>query len=170
MKKVVLLLTVMFLSAAAVSAQTESVAYMYSETVFKSVPEYNQAVIELEKYADDASRTSERMLAEVKLKYEKYKKEGQYMSNASHDAARKEIIDLEKVANSYEDNFYKQGGAMETRKKELMKPIEAKVVLAVNAVAAEKGYDMIFDLSVSQIAIFKKASLDVTQLVISKLK
>ena len=170
MKKSVLILVVLFLSANVALAQTEKVAYVYSEKIFKSMTEYTQAVAELETYAERASLQSERMLAEVKLKYEKYKKEGQYLSGESNKAARKEIVDLEKSANTYEETFFKEGGIMESKKKELMKPIEDKVVAVINQVAEEKGYDMIFDLSVAQVAIYKKPSLDVTELVISKLK
>ena len=58
---------------------------------------------------------------------------------------------------------------MSKKQQELMKPIEDKVLAAVNELAAEKGLDLIFDLSIAKITIFQSNSLDLTNEVIKKL-
>ncbi len=51
----------------------------------------------------------------------------------------------------------------------LMKPIEDRVVSAVNAEASAGGYDMIFDLSVVKFTVYQSPALDLTDKVIARL-
>ena len=50
-----------------------------------------------------------------------------------------------------------------------MKPIEDRVVSAVNAEASAGGYDMIFDLSVVKFTVYQSPALDLTDKVIARL-
>ncbi len=166
MKKIFLVVAAMLVSATMAFSQSSGVAYMYSEQVFKAMPEYTEAIKALDAYADEAAAVAESLLAQVQEKYIAYKKEEQYLSDASKEAARNEIVALEKEANTYEDEFFEQGGAMDKKKQELMLPLETKVREAVDKISEAKGYDIVLDLSVAQVAIYKKANLDITQDVI----
>lgn len=169
MKKTLLVLLLAVVSVTTF-AQTGKVAYVYSEKIFKSMTEYDAAVKEIEQYAKYGNDMSKAKLAEVETMFKDFRKIESSLSSSSKTIHKNEIIAKEKEANSYQENFFKEGGQFETKQKEIMKPIEQKVLDAVNSVAAEGNYDMIFDLSTSKSTIYQKPTLDLTQTVIAKIK
>lgn len=170
MKKLLLLFSIMVISISAAMAQGQKVAYIYSEKVFKSMPAYDNAVKELEEYAKTAKITADSKLKEVQAAFNDFKRSENSLSSQSSKMLRDRIIEMESDANSYEEKFFAEGGAMSIKKNELMKPLETKVIDAVNQIAAQKNYDMIFDLSVAKITIFQKETLDLTNEVIALVK
>lgn len=169
MKKVLFLTLLVFTVTLSASAQ-QKYGYLYSEKVFKSLPEYNSAVSELEAYAKSATDKAEQMTTELKSAYTNYLKVRSSMSESQRTTLESNLVAQEKKANSYESDFFGEDGPMAKRQKELLDPIESKVRSAVSALAKAEGYDMIFDLSNSQSTIYQSESLDLTQKVIDKLK
>ncbi|MFI3262714.1 MAG: OmpH family outer membrane protein [Rikenellaceae bacterium] len=173
MKKKILIFLLAVISTTVTFAQTKSsgkVAYMYSEKVFKSMPEYMAGIAEIEKYAEYGQKMSESKLEEVQSMFNEFKKVESSLSATSRESLKNQIIAKEKAANEYEENFFKEGGALDAKQKEIMEPIEKKVLDAVNAVALANDYDMIFDLSTSKSTIYQKAQLDITNEIINRVK
>ncbi len=168
MKKIFLIITALLVASLGY-AQQGKYAYVYSEKIFKAIPEYQEAINTLEEYAKYGEEQSKEKLETVKEMYEDYVKIEHALSNSMRIQQRNEIIALEKEANKYQSDFFGENGAMSKKQQELMKPIEDKVLAAVNELAAEKGLDLIFDLSIAKITIFQSNSLDLTNEVIKKL-
>ncbi|MEG1935612.1 MAG: OmpH family outer membrane protein, partial [Rikenellaceae bacterium] len=117
-----------------------------------------------------AKVTANAKLKDVQTMYNEFKRTENSISAQSSKILRDRIVEMEREANSYEEKFFAEGGAMSIKKNELMKPLETKVIEVVNKLATQKGYDMIFDLSVAKITIFQKATLDLTDEVIALVK
>lgn len=172
MKKIILILVAM-ITVATVSAQSskgQKFAYLYSEKVFKSMPEYDKAVKDLESYSKTAQQQVDAKLAEAKKMYEEFVSIENRLSAENRTTLREAIVSKEREANKYQEDFYSENGNLAKRQKELMAPIEKRVLDAVNAIAVEGGYDMIFDLSTVKTTIYQSASLDLTNAVIERVK
>ncbi|MFI3315548.1 MAG: OmpH family outer membrane protein [Rikenellaceae bacterium] len=165
MRKFFLLVVVSLFTISASFAQ-QKLAYIYSEQVFNAMPEYQKAVETLDQYARNAQITAEAKLKNVQVKFAEYKRLEGTMSDAMRSTMRAEIVKLEQEANSYEEQFFEEGGPMTTKRDELMSPLEDKVLKAVEQIAKSEGFDMILDLSVAKIALYKNPDLDYTQKVI----
>lgn len=176
MKKTFLISLLMILVSSMSFAQVSNgkssgkVAYIYSEKVFKSMPEYLTAVAEIEQYAEYGQKISDSKLEEVESMFNEFRNVESSLSVTSRESLKNQIIAKEKAANEYEENFFSEGGALEKKQKELMEPIERKVLSAVDAIALENDYDMIFDLSTSTSTIYQKPQLDLTNEIITRIK
>lgn len=151
-------------------AQSGKIAYMYSEKVFKSMPEYQIGIKAIEQFADYGTRESQLKLDEVEKMFNDFKEIAASMTTSVRDAFKREIVSKEKAANDFRDSYFEKGGLLEKKQQEIMKPIEDKVLRAVNAIADEENYDMIFDLSTSKTTVYQRPSLDVTDKVINRIK
>ncbi len=165
-----LLVMAMILMVSTTLSAQQKYGYIYSEKVFKSIPEYNNAIAQLEESAKQASEKGEEMIEEVKQEYSNYLRYRDNMSQSQRRTTEQALIAKEKAATGYEDKFFGEDGEMSKIQKQLMDPIEARVVEAVNAIAQEGGYDMIFDLSNVRATIYQSPKLDLTNMVIERLK
>lgn len=170
MKRLFLIAAITLFGAMASFAQTQSFAYLYSEKVFKSMPEYTQAMTAIEQYAKQGSEMSKAKLAEVESMFKDFRNIESSLGQTSRDQRKNEIVEKEKEANKYQEDFFGEDGMLAKKQQELMKPIETKVINIVNVIAAEKKYDMIFDLSTSKVTIYQNPALDITEQVINRLK
>lgn len=167
MKKILLIFVAMVAFSASSFAQ--KYGYVYSEKIFKAMPQYNEAIKAIENYVEVSKKLSEVKLTEVKNMFQDFAKIEGSLSTTARKERQAEIIAAEREADKFSTDLFSEDGAVAKKQQELMKPIEDKVLAAVNALAAEGKYDMIFDLSASKITIYQSNSLDLTSQVISRL-
>lgn len=168
MKKLILFFVALTLSTAAMAQQKN--CYIYSQKVFQSMPEYNEAVKSIDEFAKLARSKADRLLDEAKTMFDEYQQYQRDMTSAQRSRYKQQIIEKEKAANDYEESVFGEDGEISKKQKVLMEPIERKVLTVVNTFAKKGNYDMIFDLSLAKIAIYLSPKLDVTNLIIEELK
>ncbi len=164
-----IILTICTFAVSGMAQAQQKYAYIYSQKIFKAIPEYNTAVSELDKYVKDLEKQLQTKLDDVKKRYENYRSEESILSSDIQAQRRAEIIRLEREATQFQETIYAEDGLIKQRQDELMKPIEEKVLKVINALADENKYDMIFDLSIAKITVFQSPSLDLTDTVIKRL-
>lgn len=153
--------------AVTVSAQGKY-AYVYSQKVFDSMLSYKKAIEDIQSYSKYGKEESEKELKIAQTLFTQYNQFSSSMSTKQANDLKQMIIDQEKKANEFEDKFFGQGGEFERKQKEIMSPVESRVVAAVDKIAKLKGYDMVFDLSLVKVTIFQSPALDITDLVIAE--
>lgn len=168
MRKLILFFVALIISSAAMAQQKN--CYIYSQKIFKSMPEYNEAVKSLDAMTQTARTKADALLAEAKQMFDEFKQYQNDMSNVQRERYKKMIIDKEKEANDYEKRMFGEEGEVAKRQKELMDPIERKVLAVVESFAKRGGYDMIFDLSLVKVTIYQSDKLDVTDKIIEEVK
>ncbi|MEG0500549.1 MAG: OmpH family outer membrane protein, partial [Rikenellaceae bacterium] len=129
-----------------------------------TMPEYTAAVKVLEDMTQTARKKTDAMLAEAKQMFQEFQQYQNEMSNVQRERYKKMIIEKEKAANDYEKSMFGEEGEIAKRQKELMEPIERKVLAVVESFAKRGGYDMIFDLSLVKVTIYQSEKLDMTQI------
>lgn len=168
MRKLILFFVALTLSSAAMAQQKN--CYIYSQKIFKSMPEYNAAVKSLETMTETARKKSDAMLAEAKQMFEEFQQYERDMSNVQRERYKKMIIEKEQAANDYQESMFSEEGEVAKRQKELMEPIERKVLAVVESFAKRGGYDMVFDLSLVKVTIYQSEKLDMTDKIIEEVK
>lgn len=164
-----ILLVAVALIAFSASSFAQKYGYVYSEKIFKAMPEYDVAVKSIENYVEVSKKLSEVKLEQVKNMFQDFAKIESSLSSTARKERQAEIIAAEQEANKLSTDMFSENGTIAKKQQEIMKPIEDKVLAAVNALAAEGKYDMIFDLSASKITIYQSNSLDLTSQVISRM-
>lgn len=168
MRKVILFFVALIISSAAMAQQKS--CYIYSQKVFKTMPEYNEAVKNLEASTEMAKKKVDSMMEEAKKMFDEFRQFEGDMTNAQRDRYKKMIIEKETAANDYEKRMFGEDGELAKRQKELMEPIERKVLAVVEAFAKKGGYDMVFDYSLVKVTIYQSERLDMTAKIIEELK
>lgn len=168
MKKLILFFVALIISSAAMSQQKN--CFIYSQKVFQSMPEYNEAVKTLDNYSQVARKKADGMLNEAKTMFEEYQQYQKDMTSAQRSRYKQQIMDKEKAANDFEKSVFGEDGDLAKKQKELMEPIERKVLAVVEAFAKKGGYDMVFDLSLVKVTIYQSPKLDMTDRIIEEVK
>lgn len=144
--------------------------YVNTETILASVPEYKVATEKLEalskKYNDEISSE----LKKVETLYNNYQKQKTSLSAQQRQARENEIIAKEQAVKKLRQNYFGEEGVMEKKSDELLGPLRDRVQKAIDKVAADGNYMIIFDISALQGVVYADSSSDLSSLVIKALK
>lgn len=168
MKKICLSLTILLFACTGLFAQ--KYGYVEMKTVLDQLPEYKSVTQEIERLAQQYNNEVESKLTSVQNMYDEYQRNINNLSSAYRKSIEDEIIRKEKEANDFQESIFGRDGELARRQRDMMRPIEARVNKALSDVAAEKGMDMIFDVSGDNMIVYKNENGNVTQALIQKLK
>jgi outer membrane protein len=163
--------TLVFTLALCLSAVTatfaQKIGYCNSLALMAELQEVKAADSELQTLATQLQKQGETMVKDLQAKAELLEKRNAEGTISPKDyetqgaALREEEAKINQFAQEMDQKMAK-------KREELYKPVMDKVNTAMNTVAKEGGYLLVFD-SGSQILLFADESLDVTNLVKAKL-
>lgn len=158
------LLLVSFLT---ISGYAQKFGYTNSVALLSELPEVQQADADLKTYQAQLTKKGQEMVKELQdedAELERKKSQG-IIAPKDYDAQAAKLKEKEDAIGAYEQQVYAD---LSKRREELYKPILEKVNTAMQDVAKEGGYLIVFDVS-TQILLYADESLDVTKLVKAKL-
>jgi outer membrane protein len=155
--KVALIVAGLSLSGSIVNAQ-QKFAHINSQALLESMPEMKAADATLGTYQKTLQTQLESMAAEREKKYTLANEKAKNRSEANKDAVDKELqtlgTELDDLTKRINDADQKAQQDYKTKSDELFSPIITKATNAVNAVAKEKGYAYVFDVSQPSVIYF----------------
>ncbi|MCD6250325.1 MAG: OmpH family outer membrane protein [candidate division Zixibacteria bacterium] len=149
-------------------AQGVKIGFINDEQIKESYPEWVRAQEQMEiemKAWDDEATTKQAELEELVTEYEKQKlilSDEKKREREAAIRAKKEGLD------AYTRQVYGPGGTAERKQMDLISPLLERVNNAIQLVAEENGFDVIFTLQSGLGYI--KPTLDVTDKVLNKLE
>lgn len=164
MKKIILFLACAFVIGNAASAQVKF-GYIDSRELLSLMPEKNKADSSLQLYAKSFQDQLQQMGKEYEKKLADFQGQEKTMTDAIREVKVKEIQDLQARIESTNQSAQEK---VEKKRQELYTPILEKADKAIKDVAAEKGYDYVFDAS-SGALLHAKESDNILPLVKTKL-
>jgi outer membrane protein len=158
MKKFVLFLAFGIMIGSFANAQTAmKLGHLNSQQLLSLMPEVATANKAIEAYAKTYQDQLEGMQKDYEKKIQEYTAQEKTMTEAMKEVKQKEIQDLQKRMEDLQQSAQDKIAA---KKQELFKPILDKADKAIKDVAAEGGYDYIFDAGNGSL-LFGKESLDI---------
>ena len=154
MKKIILLVACSFALLSNVNAQTLKLGHINSQELLAMMPEVKKADADLKAYAKSFEDQLETMTKEYQKKMGDYQAQEKTMTDAVKEVKQKEITDLGARIESTQKSAEEKVMA---KKQELFKPILDKAEKAIKAVAKEKGFDYVFDLSTGSVLVARDA-------------
>jgi len=139
--------------------------YINSNDLLNAMPEKQKADTALNKYAKSFQDELEQMQKEGQKKLDDFQASQQTMTDAIKEVKTKELEDLQARIQSVQQSAQEK---IQEKRTELYTPILSKAQNAIKEVAAEKGYDYIFDTSVGAL-VYQRQSDDIMPLVKAKL-
>ena len=158
MKKKILVLTVIIITAFSGSAQ--KFAYVDTDYILTKVPEFVQAEEKINDFSTQWQQEIETVYAEVEQMYRDYQSE-QILLTAEMKTKREEaIISKEKSVKSLQQKYFGPEGELYKKRQELIQPIQDRIFDAVQQLAANNKYSVIFDSSSELIMLYSNPNLD----------
>ena len=157
MNKILLILAVSFL---ATTTQAQKFAYVDTDYILNKIPEFNQAQDKLDALSADWQKEIENKYADVDQMYRSYQQEQVLLTEEMKVKREEAIIKKEKSAKDLQQKYFGPEGELYIKRQELIKPIQDKIYDAIQQLAANNKYAIVFDSSSDLIMLYKNNNLD----------
>lgn len=136
------------------------VAFVDSEYILESMPEYRSAVKQLE----DITNKWKLEIIEKKKLIDKQKAEFEVefllLPEAKKSEIQEEILSKEKDLEKFKQDKFGQGGELFLKRQQLIKPVQDKVFDAIQKLAKEASLDIILDKSGGVTLLYTNSKYD----------
>jgi len=157
MNKILLILVVSFL---ATTTQAQKFTYVDTDYILNKIPEFNQAQDKLDALSADWQKEIENKYADVNQMYRSYQQEQVLLTDEMKVKREEAIIKKEKSAKDLQQKYFGPEGELYIKRQELIKPIQDKIHDAIQQLASNNKYAIVFDSSSDLIMLYKNNNLD----------
>jgi outer membrane protein len=158
MKKIFLILAVGFLTITNSNAQ--KFAYVDTDYILNKIPDFRQAQDKLDALSADWQKEIESKYTDVEQMYRAYQQEQVLLTDEMKTKREEAIIKKETGAKNLQQKYFGPEGDLYAKRQELIRPIQDKIHDAIQQLAANNKYQVIFDSSSDLIMLYKNDKLD----------
>ena len=158
MKKALLILVSFLLLS--VGSYAQKFAYVDTDYILNNIPEFNQAQDKLDEISKQWQAEIEGIYAEVDKMYRDYQTQEVLLTDEMKKKREEAIITKEKSAKDLQKKRFGPEGDLYGKRQELIQPIQDKVYDAIQQLAANSKYAVIFDSSSDLIMLYSSPNLD----------
>ena len=169
MKKIVVFLFFISFIASAQTAKGVKIAYIDMEYILEKVPDYAEALNQLELKAQKWKQEIETKRTELTTLKENLKTERILLTKELIEEREEEIAYFEKELLDYQEKKFGPRGDLIVQKSVLVKPIQDQIFTIVQDVAVQRKYDFVFDRASDLTMLFADKKYDISDLVVKKL-
>ena len=166
MKKLILLFGLVLTANLTQAQQTVRIAYVDMEYILQNVPEYQEASAQLDKKVQEWKSEIETELKKVEKMKQDLANEKPLLTSELIEERLDEIRFEEQKILDYQQKRFGPNGDLMTQKLQLVKPVQDQVFVAVQEIAKNRNYDLIFDKSADVITLYAAERLDVSDQVL----
>lgn len=168
MKK--LLVTAMAAVFATCLASAQNYMVVNTETIFKSIDDYNTAVQEIDAVAKQYQQNIDDAYAELDEMYQTYMSQKASLSQSARQEHEQTILNNEQTIIQYQEKVFGEDGTMAELQNEKLLPYQKKVMETISSYASEHGFALVLDISTNPMVIYYSPDVDKTQDIIELLK
>lgn len=161
MKRLSLIFLALLTATSALSAQ-QKVGYVDSEMILRQVPEYATVQQNLDRLAGDWQAEMTRQQREIDTAFQEYQSRELLYTADERKEKQEEIIRKEEELEQYRIRYFGPEGELFKRQEQLMRPIQERILEAVEEVATGGGYDYVLDKSGSTLFLFYRDQYDLS--------
>lgn len=154
---------------ASVFSYAQKFAYVDTDYILENISEYRLAQDQLDELATEWQAEIEELFAEVDKLYKAYQAEALLLPEDVRRKREGEIIEKEKQAKELQKKRFGKDGDLFKKRQELIKPVQDKVYTAIEEIATQGGYAVVFDKAGSTTLLFTNPKFDKSDDVLEKL-
>ncbi|MCF7568340.1 OmpH family outer membrane protein [Sabulilitoribacter arenilitoris] len=169
--KVLFLLLVMFTLGISVHAQRGvRIAYIDTEYILENVPEYQEAISQLDEKAQKWQNEIQVKLSTIEQKRKDLSNEKALLTKELINEREEDIFFEEQEVLDYQQKRFGPNGDLTIQKKQLMQPIQDQIFAAVQDLAGTRKYDFIFDKSADVVMLYSAKQFDLSEQILRSIK
>ncbi len=146
----------------ALGAQAQKFAYVDTEYILQNIPEYNDAMAQIDEISVQWQQELEAKFAAIDKMYKDYQSEAVLLPEEMKRKREDAIIKAEKDAKELQKKRFGKDGDLFKKRQELIKPIQDKVFSAIEAVAKARNLAMVFDKAGGVTVMWADAKYDIS--------
>ncbi len=135
-------------------------AYVDTDYILAKIPEYNQAQDKLDNYSKEWQEEIEMTMQKIEKMYRSYQSEQILLTEEMKSARENIIFAEEKKVQDLQIKYFGPEGMLFSKRQELIKPIQDKIYDAIQQIATNNKYSVIFDSSSDLIMLYTNNNLD----------
>lgn len=163
------LLPLALLLVALPAAAQQKTGYVDSERILQRLPDYAGVQQQLERQQQEWQAEITRRREALDASFRDYQARELLYTNEERQRRRDEIARTETEVDGLRNRYFGPEGEYFTQQQALMRPIQERLLAAVDAVAAAEGYDYVFDRSGAVLILFARPQHDLTDRVLREL-
>jgi outer membrane protein len=167
MKKLILIIGIVMVMGSGAFAQ--KFAFIDSDYILENIPAFNAAQEQLDQLSRQYQKELESMYAEIEKMYSDFQAESVLLSEDMKRKREDVIISREKEYKDLQRRYFGPNGDLFKRRQALVKPIQDDVFNAVQEIANEGSYAVIFDKAGGTTLLFTNPRFDLSDQVLQKL-
>ena len=150
-------------------ASAQRYAYVDSQYILESVPEYEKAQEELNKLSEQWVKEVEDRFNQVQAKRNEYEAEKILLPEEIRKQRLKEINTLDSQAKDLQKKRFGVGGDLFSQREQLIKPIQDRIFNAIQAIASERNFAFVFDKANQSNLLYADSKYDISDQVLREM-
>lgn len=166
MKKILLIAAFLVVAGAAMA---QKYAFVDTEYILTNIPAYTAAQQQLDQISVQYQKELEALHVEVEKMYKDYQAESVLLSDDMKRKREDVIMSKEKEYKNLQRQYFGPEGDLFKKREALVKPIQDDIFNAVQELANEGAYAVIFDKAGSMSMLYTNPKFDLSDQVLQKL-
>ncbi|WP_372775476.1 OmpH family outer membrane protein [Mangrovibacterium sp.] len=166
MKKILFIVAFLFVAGATMA---QKYAFVDTEYILDNIPAYTAAQEQLDQVSTQYQNELETMHAEIEKMYNDYQSEAVLLSEDMKRKREDVIITKEKEYKTLQRQYFGPEGDLFKKREGLVKPIQDDIFSAIQDIANEGSYVVIFDKAGSMSMLYTDPKFDLSDQVLQKL-
>ncbi|MDX1438362.1 MAG: OmpH family outer membrane protein [Rubricoccaceae bacterium] len=158
----------LFVLGGTASAQ-QKIGFVDSEAILRILPEYQTARQQVDRMAAEWQAELDGYAQEIAEMEQEFEARELLYTQEDRDRKLDEIEARRLEMNQYRRRHFGPDGELFRQEQQAMRPIQERVLEAIEVIAEEGNYDFIFDRSGDLMFLYADSSHDVTDLVLDEL-
>ena len=157
------------LPASGVVFAQHEIAYVDSEYIYSKYPEFATTQQTLNRMAEQWETDLEERQGEVNALFQEYQARELLYTRSERQDKREEIMQAEDDLERLRVQYFGPEGELFRQQEQILRPIQEKVLIAIEEVAEAEGYDYVFDKGGDFVFLFANERLDISDDVLEEL-
>lgn len=151
------------------AAAQQKIGYVDSEFILGETPEYATVQQQLDRMAQEWQQELEDRREEVDAMFREYQARELLYTGEERQRKRDEIMRAEDEVERLRMQYFGPEGDLFEQQEQLMRPIQEKVLAAIEEIAEREGYDYVFDKGGDFLFMFAREQYDLSEAVLEEL-
>lgn len=151
------------------SLAQQRIGYVDSEFILSNTPEYATVQQQLDRMAQEWQEELEARRDEVDEMFREYQARELLYTSEERQRKRDEIMRAEDEVERLRMQYFGPEGDLFEQQERLMRPIQEKVLAAIEEVAEREGYDYVFDKGGDYLFMYAREQYDLSEDVLEEL-
>ncbi len=167
MKRIILIVAI--LMAASITTFAQKYGFIDSGYILENIPSYRAAQEQLNQLSAQYQKELESMHSEIEQMYQDFQAESVLLSDDMKRKREDVIISKEKDYKQLQRKYFGPEGDLFKKRQALVKPVQDDIFTAVQEIANEGSYAVIFDKAGGTTLFFTNPRYDLSDQVLQKL-